>query len=239
MSKVFSVVAAIALLAACTARGDADAGSRASDAWVELKPALAGAQTLNIAGTVHRLDVEGGVWVIRDGASTYQPTNLPEAFRREGLPIETVARRATDMVSVGMSGTLVELVRIRQRAAGDVTTPAPTTAPLRSTSWVLEDLAGAAVVTPAPTLEFGGDGTVSGNASCNMFRGPVTVRGGTIAFGPLVSTRKGCTEPINRQETQYLAALADAERFEIKGGTTLYLHVRGRMEPLRFAARQK
>jgi heat shock protein HslJ len=189
--------------------------------------------TIQIAGAVHRLDVEGGVWVIRgtDG-SQYQPVNLPDAFRREALPVEAIARRRNDLVSVGMAGTLVDLLRIRERGAA----PAGGRTVLAGTSWLLEDLDGAGVVDRIQaTLTFGDDGSVSGTASCNQFRGTPTITGDAISFGPLAATRKGCPEAVMRQEQQYLEALRDANRFEIKG-TSLYIHSAGRPQPLRFTA---
>lgn len=89
--------------------------SARSNGWVELSTDSTG-PTVQIAGAVHRLDVEGGVWVIRDAqGTTYQPANLPEAFRKEGTLVEAVARRSNNLVSIGMAGTLVELLRIRER----------------------------------------------------------------------------------------------------------------------------
>jgi heat shock protein HslJ len=204
------------------------AGARTGD-WVEVSPGSTGS-TLSIVGTVHRLDIEGGVWVIRDSQGVaYQPTNLPAAFQREGLAVEGVARRRNDLVSIGMAGTLVELLRIRERPAER--------AVLRGTSWLLEDLAGAGVVDRVQaTLAFADDGSVSGNASCNQFRGTLRVDGDAISFGPLVTTRKACNEAVMQQEQRYLDALRETTRFEIKG-SFLYLYSEGRMQPLRFIAR--
>ena len=322
------------LVAACASSG--------SSGWVELKPESSAGPTLKLAGTVHRLDVEGGVWVIRDaqGASS-QPTNLPEAFRKEGMSVEAEGRRRDNVVSIGMAGSLIDLIRIRQRTDaaraalagtvayrerlalppsavvtiqladvsiadapsstiaettievhdkqvpipfeltydssaissdrmyavratirdGDtlmftttssypvitrgnpsrvdlmlqrVTAASGATPTLRGTSWILEDLAGAGVVDRVQaTLVFAEDGTVSGIASCNQFRGPVTVTGATISFGNLAATRKACPEAVMRQEQQYLDALGNANRFEIKG-SLLYIHATGRSQPLRF-----
>jgi hypothetical protein len=73
---------------------------------------------MTIVGTVGRLDLEGGVYVIRDAqGAQYQAINLPEAFQRDGMSVEAQARRRDDMASIGMVGTLVELIRIRERRA--------------------------------------------------------------------------------------------------------------------------
>jgi putative lipoprotein len=198
--------------------------------WVELNPEPVGqAPSVEINGTVHHLDVEGGVYVIRDAeGTTYNPTNLPGAFQVEGMAVEASARRRDDLASIGMVGPIVDLVRIRAR---NQPTPPPS---LWGTGWVLEDLNGAAVIGEIPvTLQFSEDGAVSGTASCNQFLGSVTVSGTSITFGPLVTTRKMCAQPTMDQETRYLAALREAERFEVNGGL-LYIHIAGQPQPLRF-----
>jgi heat shock protein HslJ len=210
--------------------------AKADGQWVELNPASPGTgPELPITGTVRHLRIEGGLFVIdaEDGAR-YNPLNLPAAFRVDGKQIEAVGRRRDDAVSIGMVGPIVELIRIRERRAGNLAGPVP--GGLTGTSWQLEDLAGHGVVQGAEaTLEFVEPGFAAGNGSCNRFRGPVTVSGGTIKFGALMSTKRACVdEAANAQETEYLAALAAAERWEIRDGVLL-IYVAGRSGPLRFA----
>ena len=113
---------------------------------------------------------------------------------------------------------------------------APQPVALWGTAWRLENLAGAGVLDRVQaTLEFPSEGRASGNGSCNRFNGVVTIEGDTITFGGLATTRKACLEAVMRQEDAYLAALRDAERFEIDG-QTLLIHVKDRPEPLRYAA---
>lgn len=205
--------------------------STGSNGWVELKPEPAGSgPTIHITGTVHHLDLEGGLFVIRDAEGTqYNPINLPEAFRVDGMAVEADARRRDNMASIGMVGPLVELLRVRSRPGGDgrVST-------LTGTKWRLEDLAGAGVMDRVQaTLEFPEEATVSGNGSCNQFRGTATISGGVIAFSPLATTRKMCAEAVMRQENEYFAALRDAQRFEIKE-PFLYIFAANRPKPLRF-----
>lgn len=87
------------------------------------------------------------------------------------------------------------------------------------------------------TLEFPTEGRASGNGSCNRFNGVVAIDGSTIQFGGLASTRKACAEDVMRQEDSYLAALRDAESFEVEG-EMLRIHVAGQSEPLRFSITQ-
>jgi hypothetical protein len=82
-------------------------------------PPLEASQVLKLTGTIHRLELEGGQYVIRDAkGEQYKPVNLPAAFERDGLAVEAEARRRDDMVSTAMVGPLVELIRIRERTGG-------------------------------------------------------------------------------------------------------------------------
>lgn len=69
------------------------------------------------------------------------------------------------------------------------------------------------------TASFGGDDTLAGNAGCNQYSGQYTVDGDQITIGTLASTMMMCSDPagIMDQETQYLAALQSAARYEIEG----------------------
>lgn len=84
--------------------------------WVDLAADSAATGTpLRITGVIRHDEVEGGFWAIRgDDSVTYDPTNLPEEFRREGLRVEAEARLRDDMAGIHMAGPLVELRRIRK-----------------------------------------------------------------------------------------------------------------------------
>jgi hypothetical protein len=96
--------------------GMSGCASGSGDAWTQVAPSAAGIELLQISGTVERLDLEGGVWVIRDEAGTrFNPVQLPDAFRSAGLRVEVEARRRDDLFSVGMVGPIIEVIRIRAR----------------------------------------------------------------------------------------------------------------------------
>ena len=117
--------------------------------------------------------------------------------------------------------------------------PAAPGADLRGVEWVLEDLAGTGVVDRAEaTLSFPEPGKTAGKGSCNRFTGSVTVTGRSIKFGPLATTRMACPPAVGDQESRYLKALTDAERFEVEG-TTLRIFCNGLDKPLRFVRRSK
>lgn len=68
-------------------------------------------------------------------------------------------------------------------------------------------------------IQFGKDGTVSGNSGCNTYSGPYTVNGNNIQIGPLASTMMACEDPagLMDQEQQYLTALGTAATYQIEG----------------------
>ena len=68
----------------------------------------------------------------------------------------------------------------------------------------------------AVTLRFADTGRASGSTGCNNFSGTYTVRGDTISFGALASTRRACTDQrANEQEQRFLAAFDTARRFRL------------------------
>ena len=113
-STALSIRIASALLllspAACTA---------GAEDWQELMPE-ATARTQRIAGPVVHLDLEGGVWVIREADGTrYNPTNLPERYRTEGMRVEADVIPRDDAASIAMVGPIVDIVRIRRSSRED------------------------------------------------------------------------------------------------------------------------
>lgn len=109
---------------------------------------------------------------------------------------------------------------------------------LPGTSWKLEDLGGTpALSTVEATLEFPEAGKASGRASCNRFMGSVEISGQSIKFGPLAATKMACLDDAaTAQETKYLEALQNAERFAFDG-PALLIYATGIERPLRFARR--
>lgn len=68
------------------------------------------------------------------------------------------------------------------------------------------------------TAEFGTDGRVSGNATCNDYSGSYTAKDGTIAIGPLMSTQMACaSQELMDQESAYLTALQNAAAYTVVG----------------------
>jgi hypothetical protein len=66
-------------------------------------------------GTVTFLSFEGGFYGIKaDDGRNYDPTNLPEDLRKDGLRVRFEAKELRDRASFHMWGTIVELVHIQK-----------------------------------------------------------------------------------------------------------------------------
>jgi putative lipoprotein len=94
---------------------------------------------------------------------------------------------------------------------------AEATSALVGTSWKLQDLQGERVLGGVEaTLNFPEVGMVAGNATCNRFIGTVKIEGGSMKFGSIGSTKMACADSVMSQESKYLAALHNVERFTIQ-----------------------
>jgi heat shock protein HslJ len=69
------------------------------------------------------------------------------------------------------------------------------------------------------TANFGEDGQLTGNASCNNYFASYETDGDMISIGPAGATEMFCSEPegVMEQEQQYLAALETADTYKIEG----------------------
>jgi hypothetical protein len=76
-------------------------------------PTVSPANTFEIQGTVVYKNMEGGFFAIdSDDGSKYDPINLPESFRKDGLKVKVTARRRIDAMSLHMYGAIIEVVNI-------------------------------------------------------------------------------------------------------------------------------
>ncbi|MBA3469117.1 MAG: META domain-containing protein [Herpetosiphonaceae bacterium] len=100
-------------------------------------------------------------------------------------------------------------------------TSTPATANLLTGQWQLSALAGQPPLGTTPlTLSVAENGMASGNGGCNQFSSTITLTESTIAFTPIIATRRACADPsLNNQEAAYLAALESARSFQIDGAT--------------------
>jgi hypothetical protein len=71
------------------------------------------ADSFEIVGTVTYKNIEGGFYAIDgDDGSKYDPVNLPESFRKDGLKVKVTARLKTDAMSFHMYGSIIDIVNI-------------------------------------------------------------------------------------------------------------------------------
>jgi hypothetical protein len=91
-------------------------GGNGSD-WVAAAPADdTGGTAVHITGVVKHYDLEGGFYAIQgDDGATYDPTNLPKEFQKDGLAIEAEAKRQPARMGIHQKGTIVAIERIRLR----------------------------------------------------------------------------------------------------------------------------
>ncbi len=96
---------------------------------------------------------------------------------------------------------------------------------LTGAPWRVVTINGDAV--EGPTMQFGGDGRVSGNASCNQYSAAFRLDGEKLSFEQAISTMMACIEG-NKEavERRFLATLAEVERGEIAADGSLVLHAK-------------
>lgn len=197
--------------------------------WRTLLPGT-DAEARRVTATVDFLDLEGGVWVLADNGTNYNPRNLPDDLRRQGASVEADVVVLDDVASIAMVGPVVDIVRIRAREAEPSAPPESplaesggvdeqADAKLAGTAWVLTEIGGEPVVgDAAATLNFPDGEQVAGHASCNRFTGAVRIDGSRVSIGPLALTRMACGSPLDEQEVAYTSGLETATRFEVTGG---------------------
>ena len=96
---------------------------------------------------------------------------------------------------------------------------------LAGTNWVLSTLNGQLPLAgTSVTLQLGADGAATGSDGCNRFTTTYTASRSTISFAaPAASTMMACTEAVMQQAADYMAALAAANRYQLRGGQLILL----------------
>jgi hypothetical protein len=106
--SVMAIVFALFAFIGCGAGATQSDGTTASK-----KAAHRQADIVEIQGTVVHKDLEGGFFAIEgDDGRTYDPINLPDSYRKNGLRVKATVRRKNDVVSIHMAGDIVEIVNI-------------------------------------------------------------------------------------------------------------------------------
>ena len=95
----------------------------------------------------------------------------------------------------------------------------PTLATLAGVTWTLVSLGGEPVPqgTRSPTIAFDG-ARVAGLGGCNRYTGQVQETApGTVAIGPIASTKMACPPPAMDVESRFFAILAQATQYRLAG----------------------
>jgi heat shock protein HslJ len=159
---------------------------------------------------------------------SYQSAGTLKGFENKRVKA-TGTLMTADGVERGVRPVL-EVTSISEAAAAD----SPGAFSLENTAWVLEDFEGKGIVEKSrATLAFGLGYRVSGNASCNRFFGTATVDGDKLHLSQMGATRMVCSRAMMDQETAYLKALGNVERFEWKE-PYLLLYTKNSAKPLKF-----
>jgi heat shock protein HslJ len=116
--------------------------------------------------------------------------------------------------------------------------------PITGTEWVVTTMRTAdavmssvALETAAPTLVVTDNGQVSGSTGCNRFTGTAQVGDGTLAFGPLATTRVACTDPELTEIENHVLAVLSGETGYVLDGTEMTLTASNGVDGLGYRAR--
>lgn len=156
-------------------------------------------------------------------ASTRKACATPDGVMTQETQYLTALQNAATYDISGNTLTIRDASGATQVVAGQATAPTG----LGGTNWEVTGYNNGkqAVVSPIVgtklTLNFGTDGTVSGEAGCNNYSGSFTTDGDKITISKVVSTQRACISPegISEQETQFLTALQQAATYQIDGST--------------------
>ena len=108
--------------------------------------------------------------------------------------------------------------------SGCVTTPGKDAA-LVGKTWTVEDISGRGVIDDArATLEFGTDGRLAGDTSCNRYFAEYTVDGAKLSIGQAGVTRRACVPAVMDQKRRFLDVLNAVDSFAIDASGALVLH---------------
>jgi heat shock protein HslJ len=114
--------------------------------------------------------------------------------------------------ALGIVVLLVATIVVACGGSGD----SPT---LPGTSWIVTSINRVPAADPKPTIQFGDDGSVSGNTTCNQYSGTYTVDDDKITFSPLASTMMACTDPaLSAQEAIFVETVQGATFWAIDDG---------------------
>ena len=70
-------------------------------------------EPFEIRGSIVYKDLEGGFFAIKgDDGRIYDPINLPDPFKKDGLKVKVYAKLRKDMGSIYMVGDIIEIIDV-------------------------------------------------------------------------------------------------------------------------------
>lgn len=70
---------------------------------------------LYFEGEVTYVELEGGFWTLQTDKETYEPTNLPSEFQKDGLKVTVAANVEENRGSIRMIGPVIRIIEITKR----------------------------------------------------------------------------------------------------------------------------
>jgi len=71
--------------------------------------------TSDKTGTVQYINLEGGFYgIVGEDGNKYDPVNLPDEFKQDGLRVKFSAKILKDQMSIHMWGALIEITEIEK-----------------------------------------------------------------------------------------------------------------------------
>jgi heat shock protein HslJ/general stress protein 26 len=153
--------------------------------------------------------------------------------------------RARDYLLIAVTPEKLEVISEKRKIQGDPNTWTPPSVSFRvpkskanssaqveslnadnrlaNTEWRLASFGAARAQSPliqgtTITLKFGSDGRAGGSSGCNTYGADYRVRGNTLSFGAIISTKRACLDQrANQQEQQYFRVLESANGFTLSG----------------------
>jgi heat shock protein HslJ len=148
---------------------------------------------------------------------------------RKDLTVTNIFSLLSATILVGFSSVIVSLPAQRTHASPDQAEGTLVAAELKQstvpgqslegTSWVLAGWEGGS----APRLPVSGtqitaefsNGQIAGSAGCNPYKGTYRTSDNRLTIEAVGTTRKACDRNVMQQESQYLAALQNTQRYQI------------------------
>ena len=139
-----------------------------------------------------------------------------------GAPSRVCTSVDTSRPFLATNGTGDESRSHGSDAAGDATAAHRR---LTGGPWVVEDIAGMGMIDYARvTLDFGEDGRLSGDASCNRYTTRYTAGQGRLEIEDGIAlTRRLCPEALMNQESLFVDTLGEARRFSFDSTDALLI----------------